>query len=301
MFLGYILKYGFPSILGDSIVTIAIEGCTRLSSGLFNTGFLTQFSLGSTSLSNASDCQSNIGSYDPNDKSAQPKGYDETYHYVFNNTKIDYKVRFQNTGTDTAFNILVLDTISNYLDVASINISSASHPYSWNIEDGNILKVSFNNIMLPDSNVNEFLSHGFFKYRISQKANNPIGTVLHNSASIYFDNNLPIKTNATWHTVGDNFIHVDLTLSIDKVYHSDLKIKTYPNPFQQEVAIEVTGSKSNNFRIFIYDSSGHLVTSKKYKDNPIVISRGNLSAGIYFYRLETDNKLISTGKLIVQD
>lgn len=292
---------GFPSILGDSIVTIAVEGCTRLSSGLFNTGFLTQFALGSTSPYNGSDCQPNIGSYDPNDKSAQPKGYDETYHYVLNNTKIDYKVRFQNTGTDTAFNIVVLDTISSYFDVSSIVMRTASHPYSWSIEDGNILKVSFNNIMLPDSNVNEFLSHGFFKYRISQRANNPIGSVLFNSASIYFDNNLPIKTNETWHTVGENFIHVDLALSVDKVYNSDIKIKTYPNPFQKELTIEVSGSKSSNFKLFIYDNLGHLVLSKKFKNTPILISRGNLNSGIYFYRLETDNELISTGKLIVRD
>lgn len=292
---------GFPSILGDSIVTIAVEGCTRLSSGLFSTGFLTQFTLGSTSPFSGSDCQSNIGSYDPNDKSAQPKGYDETYRYISKNTKIDYKVRFQNTGTDTAFNIVILDTLSNHLNVASIHVSSASHPYTWNIENGNILKVSFNNIMLPDSNVNEFLSHGFFKYRISQKANNPIGTILYNSASIYFDNNLPIKTNETWHTIGEDFIHVNLALSVDKVYSSDLKVTAYPNPFQEEVSIQVLGLEKSNFKILLYDNLGHLVKSKNFKNTPITINRKKLNSGIYFYRLETGDELISTGKLIVRD
>ena len=48
---------------------------------------------------NSSDihCAENIGSYDPNDKSASPTGFGVD-HIIRENTDIEYKIRFQNTG-----------------------------------------------------------------------------------------------------------------------------------------------------------------------------------------------------------
>ena len=60
--------------------------------------------------------------------------------------------------------------------------------------------------MLPDSNVNEPASHGFIKFRIQQKASNPTGARIENTAAIYFDYNAPVLTNTTWHTIGNDFI-----------------------------------------------------------------------------------------------
>lgn len=56
--------------------------------------------------------------------------------------------------------------------------------------------------MLPDSNINEATSHGFVKYSIRQKADSTGGEVIRNRAGIYFDFNLPVMINETWHTVG---------------------------------------------------------------------------------------------------
>jgi len=75
---------------------------------------------------------------------------------------LTYKIRFQNTGTDTAFNIVVLDTLSDLLDVSTFVPLVSSHPYALEIVDSNVLKYSFENIMLPDSNINEPGSHGLF-------------------------------------------------------------------------------------------------------------------------------------------
>ena len=60
---------------------------------------------------------------------------------------------------------------------------------------------SFNNIYLPDSNVNLAASNGYFTYRIKPKANVQIGDVIKNTAAIYFDYNLPIFTNTEKTTV----------------------------------------------------------------------------------------------------
>ncbi|MBL0047644.1 MAG: DUF11 domain-containing protein [Bacteroidetes bacterium] len=51
------------------------------------------------------------------------------------NEYLEYVIRFQNTGTDTAFSVLVTDTLSNDLDVASIQLVSSSHTaiFGWNM------------------------------------------------------------------------------------------------------------------------------------------------------------------------
>lgn len=287
---------GFPQILGEPTVTSAIEGCKTFGNGSFNTGFITQFSNGHSSPFIAIDCQQNIGSFDPNDKSAQPEGYN-SHHYIYEHTALDYRIRFQNTGTDTAFNIVIIDTLSSLFDISSIEMGTSSHPYSWTLKEQNILEVSFNNVMLPDSNVNEPASNGFFRFKIQQNNNNPLGVVINNQASIYFDYNPPIQTNTTFHTISDKFV----TISIDEVFDEQLDVLIYPNPFTHSTTIEVQGKEYEELNLGIYDLTGREIMRKKvYYNNKIQLSKGNMHPGIYIYKLEGDKKLINTGKIIVQ-
>lgn len=288
---------GFPALLGDSIATIAIEGCVPDSMGMFSTNFMTQFSNGSSVPFTAIDCQPAIGSFDPNDKSAQPVGYG-TQHYIEQYTALDFKIRFQNTGTDTAFNVVIRDTISDYLDIEHIQMGASSHPYSWRIYGQGILEITFSNIELPDSNVNELASHGFVRYRIEQKAGNPIGSIINNTASIYFDYNLPIVTNTTWHVVGQDF--VPITIAIDKIYHSEIEVKVFPNPFKAQSQIFV-GQHFEALEISVFDVMGRNVQTTKGRGNQLILRRDNLEEGLYFYRLEGDGKRITTGRIIIHN
>jgi uncharacterized repeat protein (TIGR01451 family) len=135
-----------------------------------------------------------IGSFDPNDKS-EGSGGSISAHQVITGNYLNYLVRFQNTGNDTAFNIQVRDTLDSKLDWTSLQMIAASHPYQLQVSAQQILTWQFNNILLPDSNVNEPASHGFIVYRIKTRDNVLIGDTIKNSASIYFDFNLPVKTN----------------------------------------------------------------------------------------------------------
>ncbi|MEO1438569.1 MAG: carboxypeptidase-like regulatory domain-containing protein, partial [Bacteroidota bacterium] len=145
---------------GQSYPSSSVESCTPDSNP--STGFINQFPLDDLANFIDIDCVSNIGAFDPNDKQATPEGYGDQ-HYIRPNTRLDYLVRFQNTGTDTAFNIIVRDTLSEYLRPASLRMLQSSHPYTYDIQEGNILIVTYENILLPDSNVNEPASNGFFK------------------------------------------------------------------------------------------------------------------------------------------
>lgn len=289
---------GYPSLLGERFATAAIEGCRVDSLGGFNTGFITQYNNNSSSPFIAIDCQQNIASYDPNDKSAQPKGYGAE-HYIYDYTTLDYKVRFQNTGTDTAFTVVIRDTLSSYLDPTTLVMGASSHAYTWTLTGQGVLEVQFPNILLVDSMTNEPASNGFFQYKIQQKANNPIGTVINNTAAIYFDYNPPIFTNTTFHEVGDNFIPIVLT--IGEIFEEMITVNVYPNPFTNLATIEVKGKGYDQLNLKVFDLTGRLVVEKQtYASNQIQLSDDNLIQGIYIYALEGNGELINTGKIIAQ-
>ncbi|HEX6426164.1 MAG TPA: T9SS type A sorting domain-containing protein [Niastella sp.] len=134
------------------------------------------------------------GSFDPNDKHENHNGtlYVDQLQA---NEPLTYTIRFQNMGTDTAFNIVVRDTMSDQLDVASLELIGASHPYQFSLKDNKYGTWTFNNILLPDHNINEPASHGYITYRIKPKSTLQLGDKISNSASIYFDFNLPVQTN----------------------------------------------------------------------------------------------------------
>ncbi len=289
---------GFPPLLGDTTATVAIEGCNLLLNGTFNTGFITQLSNDNRGTFIAQDCQQAIGAYDPNDKATQPEGYG-TDNYIYEDTKLDYRIRFQNTGNDTAFLVVIRDTISPFLDATSIQMGASSHDYTWNLSGQGVLEVRFSNILLVDSTANEPASHGFFYYEIEQKANNPIGTVINNTAGIYFDFNPPIFTNTTYHTVGEDFVIINL--SIGEIYEDKVAVNVFPNPFTHSTTIQVEGKEYENLKLTVFDVAGRLVAEERSAfANSIQLQNTNLQAGVYFYRLEGDDRLINTGKLMVQ-
>lgn len=135
------------------------------------------------------------GSYDPNDKTARTstRASDELY-FIDNDEYIDYTIRFQNTGTDPAFTVVITDTLSAELDMSSFQPGVCSHPCTVDFKAGRVVEWTFNDILLPDSNVNEAASHGLTSFRI--KLNEPVlpGTVIENTANIYFDFNEPVIT-----------------------------------------------------------------------------------------------------------
>lgn len=139
--------------------------------------------------------------YDPNDKQATPEGYTEN-HFILDDTELQYKIRFQNTGNAPAFDVSIEDQIDlSRFDLTTFEPLGASHSYSTIVEPSGMVRFVFNNIMLPDSNSNEPASHGFVIYKIRTHSELNSGDILNNTAAIYFDDNPPIITNTTQHKI----------------------------------------------------------------------------------------------------
>ncbi len=242
------------------------------------------------------DCHVAIGSYDPNDKQVKPEGLTETFHFIDSTDVMEYIIHFQNTGTDTAFNVVIYDTLSVYLDITTIEPGSSSHPYTLDIFGSNILRWAFENILLPDSNANEPASNGFLKYKIHQIPGNTKGTVIENRAGIIFDFNEPVITNMVFNTVGN----IDsLITNIPVIYAQDVSVKVYPNPFNSTTTFEIKGM-NQPLTFELYNIIGEQVKAiYDINEDKFVISRENLPNGIYIYKISSKDKLICAGKLVV--
>jgi hypothetical protein len=142
------------------------------------------------------------GSFDPNDKTEVHGGTLTTTQYA-GGEYLQYLIRFQNTGTDTAFFITVKDTLQQKLDLSTLEVVSASHPFVFRL-NGSIATWDFKKINLPDSTTDESGSHGFILFRVKPKTGLAVGDEFANNAAIYFDFNLPVITNQDKTTIGSN-------------------------------------------------------------------------------------------------
>lgn len=265
-----------------------VEGC----GGLNTAGFVNMFPLNTPDPFESIDCRQNVGSYDPNDKQAFPSGYGAA-HFLEANTDIEYHIRFQNTGTDTAFTVVVLDTLSEHLDPLSVRPGVASHGYDFAVLDEHILRFRFDNILLPDSNVNVLGSNGFVKFRVAQKPDNPSGTQIENSAAIYFDFNAPVITNTTLHTIGDHFIVTD----VDEA--GEQPVQVYPNPAADAVYFKFE-TALRNARFALRDQLGRDVRNASFEGDTYRFERGSLQAGVYYFNITTSGAQISSGKIALR-
>lgn len=156
---------------------------------------------GNPANNSATNLRTITGAYDPNDKLATTSTGNTDVWQINEDEWIDYTIRFQNTGTDTAFNVVITDTLPSNLDPGSIIVGAASHNFTWELRDAGTLKFYFPNILLPDSNINEPLSHGFVGFRIRPRLPLLPGDEIENIANIYFDFNPPVITEPSVLTV----------------------------------------------------------------------------------------------------
>ncbi|CAA6813742.1 MAG: Unknown protein [uncultured Aureispira sp.] len=232
------------------------------------------------------------GSYDPNDKTGYPIGLGATQD-ILPNQAIEYLINFQNTGTDTAFNVTIRDTLSTDFDISSVQSGVSSHAYNFRMYDARVLEWTFNNIMLADSNTNEPLSHGFIKFKVNQRPNLANNTIIENSAAIFFDFNAPIITNTSWHTINEHF----LTISIDKVIEEQMHIRVYPNPTRAWIHMDRETDKE--ISILLFDNLGRTLISKKINTSTAKINLTAFPAGIYYLSVN-DGEKSAVQKIIKQ-
>lgn len=229
-----------------------------------------------------------VGSYDPNDILVDEDTLISSQ--LVNTTYLEYTIRFQNTGNDTAFSVQILNLIdTNKLDPSSIEFVNSSHPVSLNwIPWQNKMRFEFENILLPDSIVNEPLSHGFVTYRIPVKTILAAGDSITNNAAIYFDFNDPVNTN-------DAITRIILPTGSNQLNGDNGALTVYPNPASDEMTIKIDQlSAHEKAEMKIYDLTGRTVLYKSLTSNNSKLDIANLSTGVYLLKLAGEKKSFRT-------
>lgn len=233
------------------------------------------------------------GSYDPNDKAVTPGFGPEGY--VVPDQELTYRIRFQNTGTDTAFTVYLLDTLDANLDINSIEMLGASHAYSMQIGDLREVRWQFDNILLPDSNTNEPLSHGYVMFKIKPVSNLPDFTEINNFADIYFDFNAPIRTNTTVTTI-------NRATSIKKTDFLPLSVS--PNPAKDQIELAFSLKETDAPTVYVIDIMGRIVQQQALGqlatgNHQIQLDLSQQSAGIYFIQMHSE-KIKARKKIVLR-
>lgn len=227
--------------------------------------------------------QTVVNSFDPNDKTClegatiAPSEVGKYVHYL---------IRFENTGTYPAENIVVKDMIDTAkFDINSLVPINGSHNFYTKIT-GNKVEFIFENINLPFDDAS---NDGFVAFKIKTKPTLVAGNSFSNSASIYFDYNFPIVTNTA-------------TTTIQALSAQDFEFgqyfSIYPNPVNDVLNIE-TKQTIEVSSICIYNTLGQLVLVVPNAQNLKAVDVSSLSSGNYFIKINSD-KGASNTKFIKQ-
>jgi uncharacterized repeat protein (TIGR01451 family) len=232
--------------------------------------------------------------WDPNDKQVSPPGV-LNEHFTLMSDTLEYLIRFQNTGNDTAFTVIVRDTLDANLDLSTFEILGSSHSMQTEIKSNGAAAFIFNNILLPDSNVNEPASHGYILYRIRVKPGLPDATPINNTAHIFFDLNPAVVTNTTLNTM----VYV-LNTGVDEIDQA-MEAILYPNPINTTATLYFSNPDNSSHRLILTDLAGRLVQPMQVTSgNQFNIDRKNLAGGVYFYEVTGLEGRRAFGKVVIR-
>jgi hypothetical protein len=264
---------------------LVIEGCAGTVQQF---GIPGMYPTDDTARAEDTDCKQSIASFDPNDKTAMPTGVG-SQHRIAPNTDLEYQIRFQNTGTDTAFRVEIRDTLATFLDPESVVLGASSHPVRLFQSSGGALHFIFESIHLPDSATNPIESQGFIHFRVSQRRDLPSGTRIENRAGIYFDFNPPVITNVVWHIVGDP--KQDMTTGVKSEDAAPVCIQRLwitPNPLENQALIQWTFPNAKPpewIKLELTDLSGRMLWRHITTQGQVLFDGSNLPAGMYLLSL----------------
>lgn len=230
-------------------------------------------------------CGHVVASFDPNDKQSDPPSH-ITPEEIANGKPVVYTIRFQNLGTAPATFIRIADTLDAAFQPGSFQFLGSSHPCSWTLQNEGKLEFYFHNIQLPPASQDEPGSHGYVQYAVRARPDQSLGTLLRNTAHIYFDYNAPVTTNTT-----------QLEVSTTSAVHQTplpAEMRVFPNPASGAVQLDLPASGVLTAR----SSDGRLVLKRTAREGLLRLDLAGWPAGKYVLILESGEKRYEAALII---
>lgn len=213
-------------------------------------------------------------SFDPNDKAVNTPSM--TPAEVAEQEKLEYTIRFQNTGNAPAVNVVIRDMLDSGLDLSTFEMVGATHPYGLTLLDNEAIW-TFEGIMLPDSSTDQLGSQGALHFRAAPKSTLILGDVVSNRADIYFDYNEPVLTNTV-----ETVVALSTTLAERDMVNG---MTVHPSPSDGHISLRWTMTSAQHGQILIMDALGRTVHTQSVMGNTSSqgtnLDLSSLSAGTY--------------------
>lgn len=213
-------------------------------------------------------CNTIRNSFDPNHKDVYPAIASPEGGWL------TYTIHFQNTGNDTAYTVVLRDTLSSLVRPETFEYMASSHPAVVQL-DGRAMTFTFAKINLVDSATNPPLSEGWIQYRVKSRPALPLQTQIPNTAYIFFDLNAPIVTNTAVATVDTT---AQGPSGIRSIAHS-AAISLYPNPNTGIFTLQSAGAQAGEYTVT--DMLGNVIQQRTVTSTLQPIDLREAAPGIY--------------------
>ncbi len=214
-------------------------------------------------------CNTIRNSFDPNHKEVYPAIASPDGGWL------TYTIHFQNTGNDTAYTVVLRDTLSSLVVPETFEYMASSHPAVIQL-NGKAMTFTFAKINLVDSATNPPLSEGWIQYRVRSRAGLPLQTQIPNTAYIFFDLNAPIVTNTAVTTISET------STTPENGIHSvanNTTISLYPNPNTGLFTLQSIGAQVGEYTVT--DMLGKVIQQRAVTGTLQPVDMREAAPGIY--------------------
>lgn len=91
-----------------------------------------------------------------------------------------------------------------------------------------------------------------------------------------------------------------LTTGVEEPFES-LNYNFYPNPIKQNGVLQFDYSSEHDYHLLLFDIQGNVVLNvNKISTNSIAIGKENLTSGLYFFILRSNDQIVANGKIVVE-
>ncbi|MNX91743.1 hypothetical protein D3C86_1238480 [compost metagenome] len=212
--------------------------------------------------------QTVVGSYDPNDIQClqgdivPPSEIGDYLHYL---------IRFENTGTAAAQNIVIRDEINDAeYDASSIQILNTSHKMTRANVKGNLAEFILKNVSIDSG------GHGNILLKIKSKQDLSAESTVSHRVGIYFDYNSPVITN--------DATTIFKALSVGE-HEVDKSIMIYPNPVSKLLNVKADGIIRS---VQLFDAQGRILMTQLLGENNTSLDLSAYANGVYYIKILTD-------------
>ena len=87
------------------------------------------------------------------------------------------------------------------------------------------------------------------------------------------------------------------TTNTQQTFSLQIELSVFPNPMNEFTTFKIETNEFQTFLLRVFNATGQLVKTEQFNTSIFNFYKKNLSAGIYFYEISSEEKLLANGKL----